>query len=322
MSLNPTERAARYLAKLPPAISGAGGHDATFRAACVLLHGFALPEAEALAVLRSWNETHCAPPWTEAELRHKVKSAIGKAPDKPLGHLLGEGERTATHHGPPPPPPAPTWPARDPAALARIMAAGEGVADLLERSPVAPEGFDTEALVDALFPGDPWLCVGADQRAAETARRERLRGRLGALQFIVPNPMTGSTGRTQSGAESARCLGNTGSRRYLVIECDFTAEDTGERIAPTDLCAGVLLHLAGWAPLVMAVHSGGKSVHGWFACEGRAEAPLRRFMRYAVAVGADRATWTRCQFVRMPEGRRANGRRQALLFWNPTLLHR
>jgi hypothetical protein len=72
----------------------------------------------------------------------------------------------------------------------------------------------------------------------------------------------------------------------------------------------------------MAVSSGGKSVHGWFICEGRDETMLRRFMRYAVTLGADRATWTRCQFVRMPEGRRCNGRRQALLFLDASLLNR
>lgn len=317
-----TDRALRYLEKMPPAISGAGGHDATFRAAAAVVHGFALPEAEALAVLRRWNDTHCNPPWTEAELRHKIKSAGAKGSDRPPGYLLGEDKATVAHHGPPATPPAPTWPARNLSAMARIAEAGEGVADLFHRSPVDPEGHDTETLVDCLFPGNPWLCVARDQRDAITIHRAALRGQLGAFQFIVPNPMTGPTGKTLEGRPSARSLENTAARKFLVIECDFTPEDTKGITTPADLCAGVILHLAGFAPLVMAVHSGGKSVHGWFACEGRAETMLRRFMRYAVTLGADRATWTRCQFVRMPEGRRANGRRQALLFWNPTLLNR
>jgi primase-polymerase (primpol)-like protein len=36
------ERARKYVAKLPPAISGQGGHNATFHAACVLVLGFCL----------------------------------------------------------------------------------------------------------------------------------------------------------------------------------------------------------------------------------------------------------------------------------------
>ena len=42
---------------------------------------------------------------------------------------------------------------------------------------------------------------------------------------------------------------------------------------------------------------------------------LLRFFRYAVSLGADRATWTRCQLVRMPDGtRRKDGvkKRQAV----------
>ena len=49
------ERARGYLAKLPVAVSGQGGHKATFRAASVLVHGFALGKDEALSVLREWN---------------------------------------------------------------------------------------------------------------------------------------------------------------------------------------------------------------------------------------------------------------------------
>jgi archaellum biogenesis ATPase FlaH len=68
------ERASRYLAKLPPAISGESGHNAAFRAACVLVRGFVLPDADAYALLSDWNRT-CEPPWSERELRHKLDSA-------------------------------------------------------------------------------------------------------------------------------------------------------------------------------------------------------------------------------------------------------
>lgn len=319
--MNVIERARRYLEKLPHAISGAGGSNATFRAASCLVHGFALPEEESLNLLREWNETHCEPPWNDPDLSHKIKSALAKTPDKPPGHLLGNTPRTPTVARAPLARSAPTWPARDTEAIREILTTGAGMADLFHSSPDDSTEHETEELVDSLFPGNPWLCVANDQKRAITARREDLRGQLGEMQFIVPNPMTGPTGKTQEGRPSARSLENTGPRRFLVIECDFTPEDTGGKIFPADLCAGVILYLARFAPLVMAVHSAGKSVHGWFACEGQRETALRRFMRYAVSLGADRATWTRCQFVRMPEGQRANGGRQYLLFWNPNNLN-
>jgi hypothetical protein len=69
--------------------------------------------------------------------------------------------------------------------------------------------------------------------------------------------------------------------------------------------------------MVVAVHSGGKSIHGWFSCSGKPEERLRRFMRYTVRLGADPATWTRSQFVRMPDGKRDNGKPQRIFFFNP-----
>lgn len=68
------DRARKYIAKLPPSISGQGGHNACFRAACVLVIEFGLPENVALALLREWNQL-CQPPWSDRELIHKVESA-------------------------------------------------------------------------------------------------------------------------------------------------------------------------------------------------------------------------------------------------------
>jgi len=64
-------------------------------------------------------------------------------------------------------------------------------------------------------------------------------------------------------------------------------------------------------------HSGGKSLHGWYLALGKSRAELRRFMNYAVSLGADRATWTRSQFVRVADGLRENGQRQRVFYFNP-----
>lgn len=67
-------RARQYLATMPPAISGQRGHDTTFRVACVLVCRFGLTEDEALVAVAEWN-ARCEPPWSEAELRHKLQDA-------------------------------------------------------------------------------------------------------------------------------------------------------------------------------------------------------------------------------------------------------
>ena len=66
-------RARAYLANLPPAISGQGGHNATFRAACWLVR-LGLSEVESMILLREFNQ-RCQPPWTEKELEHKLRDA-------------------------------------------------------------------------------------------------------------------------------------------------------------------------------------------------------------------------------------------------------
>jgi hypothetical protein len=82
----------------------------------------------------------------------------------------------------------------------------------------------------------------------------------------------------------------------------------------------LLLHLAEKAPLALVVHSGRKSLHGWFNCAGVSEEKVWRFFSYAVSLGADRANWTRSQFARMPDGLRENGRRQTVYFLNPEVI--
>ena len=169
----------------------------------------------------------------------------------------------------------------------------------------------TEKIIDALFPGNALLCVGRNNSDFNTQSREEWRGKLAALQVIVPNPMTKRIRRTQDGKESAHTLESTGPRRFLVVE-----QDSGT----IDEQSAVLLHLGQHGPLAVAVHSGSKSIHGWFYCVGQPEEKLRAFMRYAVTLGADRATWTRSQFVRMPDGTRGNGKRQSVYYFNANVI--
>ena len=259
---------------------------------------------------------------TPAEITQLLAAATAGEPLQP-GEIERAVERSAATAWQPGQPPgaashaahsAAPWPAVDPEQRAAVLASGLGITGLWDISPIQcneEREPHTEEVIDALFPGNPLLCVGRSNHEFATRSRDKWRGRLAGMQLIVPSPMSARTGLTQDGRESEHTLENTGPRRFLIIE-----QDTGS----ADEQAAVLLHLAQRAPLALAVHSGSKSIHGWFYAEGQPEENLRAFMHEAVTLGADRATWTRSQFVRMPDGARDNGRRQSVYFFNPAAL--
>ena len=207
------------------------------------------------------------------------------------------------------------WPALNREQYEAIIATGFVLTNLWDASPVPIEDSKphTEEIIDRLFPGNPLLCVGRSQADFDTKPRSKWRGELSRQQFIVPSPMIAWVGRTQNeGKESAHTKENTGARRFLVIEQD---------IGTVDEQSGILWHLAARAPLALVVHSAGKSVHGWFYANGQDEEKvLRPFMRYAVTLGACHSTWTKSQFVRMPDGTRVDGKRQAVYFFRPEVV--
>ena len=118
--------------------------------------------------------------------------------------------------------------------------------------------------------------------------------------------MSARHGYTQSGKRSAHTLQNTGPRKYLVVEFDEGTHDDH---------ASLLSYLnTNMTPLVCAVMSGNKSLHGWFRVEHWNEEKQISFFKRATSIGADPATWTRSQFVRMPNGTRNNGAKQTTLY--------
>jgi hypothetical protein len=205
------------------------------------------------------------------------------------------------------------WPAVNAEQREAIIENGPGLVDLWETSPIqfADNAPHTEQILDVLFPDNPLLCCAAASETAQTATRDKWRGHMSELQLIVPSPMSAPTGQNQAGEVSHRCLDNTGPRRFLIVEFDRGSLDQD---------AALLLHLAGRAPLALVVFSGSKSLHGWFYCEGIADEKVLPLFRYAVSLGADRATWPRCQLVRMPDGMRDNGCRQTVYFFNPEVI--
>ncbi|MGJ8650791.1 MAG: hypothetical protein ACSHX4_10565 [Opitutaceae bacterium] len=169
----------------------------------------------------------------------------------------------------------------------------------------------TETVIDSLYASDDLLCFAELNCNARTEPREKWRGREQKYQFIVANPMTALNGLTQEGKRSYRCHGNaTQSRIYQVVEFDQ---------GPLEEQAAILSSLDSvWAPLILVVWSGSKSLHGWFDVRLLDEAQKREFFAQACRGGADRTLWDQSKLVRMPGGTRTNNRqRQSILFFDP-----
>jgi hypothetical protein len=211
-----------------------------------------------------------------------------------------------------------TWPRHNRAPITELEATGFSLYDLWESSPIRfdDDSTHTEDVIDALFPGNPWLCTGQSNSNFRTYSRRELRGRLSERQLIVPSPMDGIMGITQTRKLSEHTLDNVGPRRFLVIEFDFG-------IGTEDKQASIIWHLKQYNKLAMVVHSGSKSLHAWFfvANEDDSEnSKLFRFMHYAVSLGGDKAGWTKSQFMRMPDGQRDNGNRQTVYYFAPEVV--
>lgn len=177
--MDPVERARRYVARMPLAVSGSGGSTACLQVASALRHGFALSLREAWPLLVAYS-SRCTPPWSERELRHKLEAVEKRVQPRPRGYLLREqppqppeqtsgqsGTRTQAPEQPPgpsgtraQPPPGRNWRAFDPAALQREQRTDLHIdaAWLRRRSPVDPCGITAgEFLRQVTLPGDRLL---------------------------------------------------------------------------------------------------------------------------------------------------------------------
>jgi hypothetical protein len=281
------EKMSDILASCPRA--GSGVHRWLFTTA-LKLHRYCPDKAE-LARLITLGSSDCGRDVSEAEIDDAVANS----------QPIAEGTVAKA--------PRRRWPERNAEQIEAIRKAGPTLDRLSAMSPIRQDDQPhTEEIIDVLFPGNPLICAGLNKESALTRARDQWRGFMVNQQFIVPSPMTARHGKTKDGHDSMRCLGNTGPRRFLIVEFDQ---------GDFDQHAALLIHLAKYAPLVLVVHSGNRSLHGWFYCAGESDEKVGRFFRLAVSLGADPATWTRCQYVRMPDGKRDTGQRQHVVYFNP-----
>jgi hypothetical protein len=146
------------------------------------------------------------------------------------------------------------------------------------------------------------------------------------------------------GVFSPRCKNNVQYRRWLITEWDikpYQKNDAGEydtnkpliwfplinewkRQGISTQAAQVRLIAEMYGrelPLGMVVFSGNESLHSWWAVAGGPNEKIERFIRYAESIGVD-TTVARdiAHYVRMPHGKRPDGRRQPVVYLNPAVL--
>jgi RecA-family ATPase len=234
-----------YLAKLPPAVAGQGGHPATYRAASILANGFDLPWSDAWSLLQEFN-LRCSPPWSEKDLRHKLNDAYVKPHERQKGWLAKGTERRVGANG-------------------RFVFDPNRVAELAE----AQTPFTTADVLLNCFTNEDIICITNEAGQTEDGkwfpaskgifltRAEWITkffgpGAVGAAKFagtesgawIRINPFTPDDFTGTDGAVS--------NYRHVLVEFDKKPKD--EQVA---------IFQQSNLPISLLVDSGGKSVHAW-----------------------------------------------------------
>ena len=343
---NIIERARRYIAKCPPAISGQGGHDATYHVACVLVNGFALGEPDALALLREWNQ-FCLPPWSEQELVHKITSAATAQHKEPRGYLLGESGTSNIQHPTsnfkrgntssglrPPSPQRGEGMERvvNPVKVTERFLGGFRCTelDLTEASPVRLEGewkYDGAVIVGALYqPGEQINFVTDFEPTPERNGKSKARPK-GCGLTIERDQLVARF--TENGTESSEAGGwlrmnpldgqgiadaNVTAFRFALLESDTL---------PLDLQLSLFARLP--LPVAAILSSGGCSYHAWVRVDARDADDYRRTVSRLLGLvarfGVDGKNKNPSRLSRLPGAKRVIGAAgdgiQRLLYLNP-----
>jgi hypothetical protein len=322
---NVIDRARRYVAKCPHAVSGQGGHNATFHVAAVLVHGFALGEGDALALLWEFNQ-RCAPPWGDSDLRHKIKSAANTVHLLPRGHLLGDDAKRGNPGSTKPMPPPPPKPKFKPETLKRVANKVSGIEDVIrflsERSPVRVESQDSASVLRHLYArasGEKVLLftdmksqgqfLWQAERSDATQNHHLPTGDDGV--WFLPQPVSGEV------FPNPRCDGKPSRRseeavtawRFAVLESDEADADDWLRC---------LVQMP--FRIACICESGGRSIHALVQIDAASKPDWDRVMLpikpVLITLGADRGALSAVRLSRLPQAMRGE-RCQRLLYLNP-----
>lgn len=325
------DRARAYVAKMDGATAGSGGHNQTFYVACVLVHAFELGRETALGILREFNG-RCSPPWSEADLTHKIQSAAGSAPSKAMLDLRDKiraderpGDRLSRPAVDAPlPAERPVRPDYDAGELKRMAEPWNGVVSsvwLANRSVVDPFDLDAAGFLKLMYPEGERVLVFTDQRSQGQALwpvdAVPVRGAEGV--WFLPQPVDGqyhpnprSTGKDGKPKSSRRSMESITAWRYMLLESDEA--DMRDWL-------GLLVKM----PLRIAAiySSGGRSVHALIRLDKKTKsgwdaekAALEPCLNLLCVAGVDMKAITAVRLSRLPQCWRGR-KRQKLFYVNP-----
>jgi RecA-family ATPase len=297
------QRASLWLSKVPPAISGSGGHNATYTAAVGLVHGFGLSHVDSLTLLEDWNKS-CQPPWKATELAYKLREASSRAHNKPRGHLLEAGGSSpsgsfdisrVTFKKPvadaPAPVPVPSLSpvAPDPQAseFRRFMLTAFAATEVVCICDAVEEGRPVSA--GSFITIEEWLNRFDDpQSRILSPEREGIFVRINPFK---PNLYSGSDN-------------DVSAYRHVLVEFDDLPKPEQEkRLRDSGL------------PITVLIDSGGKSIHGWVRVDApsRKEWDARRDLIYSAIPGIDAKNKNPSRYSRLPGAWRSPTSQQRLL---------
>ena len=119
---------------------------------------------------------------------------------------------------------------------------------------------------------------------------------------------------------STRCNDNVQARNWMVLEYDPDKnKDESTKLAEMERFNTFAFDMAQFAPLVMALDTGGKSTHFWFDASGVKPAIRRGFFNLACLHGADPRLAVKSQIARMPNVPSAGDGRgpQKVIYYDP-----
>jgi len=299
------QRASLWLSKVPPAISGSGGHNATYTAAVGLVHGFALSHVDSLTLLEDWNKS-CQPPWKATELAYKLREAASRAHNKPRGHLLDAGgsspsgpfdlsrvtfKKPVADAAPVPVPSlSPAIPDPQASEFKRFMQAAFAPTEVVCICDAVEEGRPVSA--GSFITIEEWLNRFDDpQSRILSPEREGIFVRINPFK---PNLYSGSDN-------------DVSAYRHVLVEFDDLPKPEQEkRLRDSGL------------PITVLIDSGGKSIHGWVRVDApsRKEWDARRDEIYRVIPGIDAKNKNPSRYSRLPGAWRSPTSQQRLLDTN------
>ena len=281
------ERAALWLAKVPPAVSGQNGHSTTYTAAVGLVHGFQLGYGDAMTLLSEWNLS-CQPPWSDKDLAHKLREASSRNHDKPAGHLIqststGMDLSRVTFKRPTPTVP----PAPGASEFQRFLQSAFAPTEVVCICEQVEEG---KPLTSGSFlPVEDWI-KRFDSPDSILFRPDRAEGVYVRINPFKPNLYSGSDN-------------DVSAYRHVLVEFDDKPKAEQEQ----------LLRDSG-LPISVLIDSGGKSIHGWVRVDApnRKEWDARRDLIYSSIPGIDPKNKNPSRFSRLPGAWRGESQQKLL----------